>query len=105
MKKIILTTAAGLVFLFVLGQSGISKRKCTSDIPVNPLFSKAVKIDSILRKCTAEGIPGIDIAIYSDEGWWEDAVGWANSENHEMMETCHLQYLQSIAKCTWRLRS
>jgi len=40
----------------------------------------------------------VAVAIYSDEGWWTSAAGVAKIENNLAMQSCHLQYLQSIAK-------
>lgn len=38
------------------------------------------------------------MAIYSQEGWWAGSAGYAKIENQLRIQTCHLMYLQSIAK-------
>jgi len=62
-------------------------------------FSKADAITEQLHQIVMEGVPGVGMAVYSnDEGWWEDAVGYSKIEDQSPMKTCHLQYLQSVSK-------
>lgn len=72
---------------------------CTSSFEgINPNHSKAKPLQSILEELTHLGIPGSSMAIYSSEGWWIGSAGYAKIEDKTLMQTCHLQYLQSVAK-------
>lgn len=72
---------------------------CTSSVEdINPNHSKAKALQSILEELTHLGIPGIAMAIYSAEGWWVGSAGFAKLEDKTLMQTCHLQYLQSVSK-------
>lgn len=72
---------------------------CTSSHDsINPNHSKAKPLQSILEELTHLGIPGSSMAIYSSEGWWAGSAGYAKIEDKTLMQTCHLQYLQSVAK-------
>ena len=44
------------------------------------------------------GVPGAAIAIYANGKFWTTATGFAKLEDQTPMQTCHLQYLQSISK-------
>lgn len=61
-------------------------------------YSKANNIQQALGKLTQAGVPGVAMAVYSDEGWWVNATGYAKIEGRIPMQTCHLLYLQSISK-------
>jgi D-alanyl-D-alanine carboxypeptidase len=43
-------------------------------------------------------VPGAAVAVYSSEGWWTTAAGFAKLEDRTPMQPCHVQYLQSISK-------
>lgn len=51
-----------------------------------------------VRQLVRAGVPGCSMAVYSDNGWWTTAAGYAKIEDKTPMEACHLQYLQSISK-------
>lgn len=72
--------------------------QCDDNVVVNSDFSKASRINEVLQKIVHNGVPGASLAIYSEEGWWTTAAGFASIEKQTPMLTCHLQYLQSIAK-------
>jgi len=79
----------------------IKRGKAAQDLRVtlNPAFSKAAKLDSILKKYAPSILPGVSIAVYSEtEGWWASAAGYANVEQKIPMNNYHLQYLQSVSK-------
>ncbi|NUQ23865.1 MAG: beta-lactamase family protein [Saprospiraceae bacterium] len=67
-----------------------------SDLPDK--YSKAGAIKQALQQLVDAGVPGCAMAVYSPEGWWETAAGFAKIENETPMQNCHLQYLQSISK-------
>ncbi len=65
---------------------------------VNASYSKASTVEGLVREIVKKGVPGMTVAMYSREGLWQYAAGDAKIENHTPMQTCHLHYLQSIAK-------
>lgn len=71
---------------------------CTEDVSTNLGYSKAAALQQSLDELTKKGIPGATLAVYSAEGWWTAAAGFAKLENSTRMQSCHLQYLQSISK-------
>lgn len=71
---------------------------CSFDQPVNAAHPKAEKLQSFMEKYTSIGIPGISVAIYSDEGMWVGTSGYSQIENKTPMQPCHLQYSQSVSK-------
>lgn len=100
MKKLLLFTIAACGCLLSTAQN-IQKGKATQDLGVtlNPAFSKAAKLDSILKSYAPSILPGVSIAVYSElEGWWASTAGYANMEQKIPMNNFHLQYLQSVSK-------
>src|SRR5438270_2182163 len=71
---------------------------CNEGLSRTGVFSKAAELRTIMDELTRNGVPGSALAVYSDEGWWEYASGYAKVEDHTPMKTCNLQYLQSISK-------
>jgi D-alanyl-D-alanine carboxypeptidase len=70
-----------------------------NDVILNTQYSKAAAIQSIMEQYTEEGLPGVAIAVYTEqEGWWAHAEGYARKEDKIPMEISHLQYLQSVSK-------
>lgn len=55
-------------------------------------------IKAEMEDITSNGVPGMAIAVISPEGAWEYATGLSKVEENLKMQTCHLHYLQSIAK-------
>lgn len=77
----------------------LSISECEDTTPVNEHFSKGPELESILQDMVAAGVPGVSLALYTEsEGWWASSAGLAKIEEGISMETCHLQYLQSVAK-------
>lgn len=62
------------------------------------VFPNADKVQKAMQELVNHGVPGCAMAVYSSEGWWESAVGYAKIETGTTMQTCNLQYLQSVAK-------
>ena len=61
-------------------------------------YSKAANMEKIMDEFTKKGIPGVVMAVKSEEGYWATAKGYAKIETKTPMALCHLQYLQSISK-------
>jgi D-alanyl-D-alanine carboxypeptidase len=97
MKKFLpLTLTAIVTFGCETYMQDLEITTCTPVINTN--YSKAQEIQSVIETLATQSIPGVAVAIYSEEGWWTSAAGVAKIENNLAMESCHLQYLQSIAK-------
>jgi D-alanyl-D-alanine carboxypeptidase len=76
-----------------------TKKTIDAGIVINENYSKAVKIDSVLKLYAPDVLPGASIAVYSEaEGWWASAAGYADLKNKIPMRNDHLQYLQSVSK-------
>lgn len=72
---------------------------CTPpDEEINPNFAGAAAIEAAVQQLVNEGVPGCAVAVYSKEGWWTTAAGFAKIEDKMPMQACHLQYLQSVSK-------
>ncbi|HMU45121.1 MAG TPA: serine hydrolase domain-containing protein [Chitinophagaceae bacterium] len=100
MKNLLLVTFMASVCLFTSAQN-VKHEKSVRNLGVtlNPAFSKAAKLDSILAKYAPSFLPGTSIAVYSEkEGWWASAQGYADLEKKTRMNNYHLQYLQSVSK-------
>ncbi len=61
-------------------------------------YSKAAELEKALDELVQKGVPGVVLAVQSDEGFWATAKGYARIEDKTPMQLCHLQYLQSISK-------
>ena len=66
--------------------------------PQNSSYSKAAQLENSLDELVQKGVPGVVLAVQSDEGFWATARGYARIEDNTPMQLCHLQYLQSISK-------
>ena len=64
----------------------------------NSGYSKAGELEKALEELVQKGVPGVVLAVQSDEGFWATAKGYARIEDKTPMQLCHLQYLQSISK-------
>lgn len=71
---------------------------CTSADSVNIIHPKAAALQALMDAYVAKGLPGVAIAISTDDGYWAGTSGFAKIEEEEAMEPCHLQYSQSVAK-------
>lgn len=67
-------------------------------VEINIDFPKAAEIQKILDEIANQSIPGVSVALYSQDGWWAGVAGYAKLEGKVPMQPCHLLYLQSIAK-------
>jgi len=99
MKKIIVFAAVILLASSCANyMQDLNIAPCTSSQEINPDYSKAKEIRPVIDQLVNEGIPGCALTIYSEEGWWTYAAGVAKIESNTPMQSCHLQYLQSVAK-------
>lgn len=99
MKRIFFAMIVLLTTSCTNAQKSFQSKACLQEIVVNKGYSKAVQLQSIMDSATIKGVPGVSLAIYSEtEGWWAGASGYSNIEAKTLMTTCHLQYLQSVAK-------
>lgn len=90
MKNIIITLAL-IAGLFAVAQN--------LSVNINTKYSKAQKLDSILRAYAPNILTGASIAVYSEsEGWWTSNAGYADVKNKILMDDSHLQYIQSVSK-------
>ena len=64
----------------------------------NTGYSRAAELEKALDELVQKGVPGVVLAVQSDEGFWATAKGYARIEDKTPMQLCHLQYLQSISK-------
>jgi D-alanyl-D-alanine carboxypeptidase len=78
--------------------SDLQSSKCNSTEATVPNYTKADELEELLEQLTQQGVPGVAIAVQSDEGLWSSAKGYAKIEDETPMQVCHLQYLQSISK-------
>lgn len=99
MKKLLLS--AILIALF----AGCSRHEHVYHTPVcgfypgiNDSYSKKDTLEKLLQQSTKQGIPGVVMAVYSNEGYWGSAKGFSKIETKSPMELCQLQYLQSVSK-------
>jgi len=100
MKKVFPTLILLAGYLMLNAQTVRNKQTaCNLGVNINNNFSKATKLDSVLKKYAPSILPGASLAVYSQtEGWWANAQGYANLEQKIPMQNCHLQYLQSVSK-------
>jgi D-alanyl-D-alanine carboxypeptidase len=98
-KKIV---SAAMLLLITIESTAQKENKvspCTSGVTISNNYSKAATLQTILDKYAGKGVPGISLAVYSEaEGWWAGAAGYSKLETKTPMNTCNLQYLQSVAK-------
>jgi D-alanyl-D-alanine carboxypeptidase len=77
-------------------QTPITSSRCETDSKSGSIQNE--KLENALSDLVSEGIPGVALAVYANNTWWTGAKGYARIEDQTMMQTCNLQYLQSVAK-------
>lgn len=94
MKKILIY--ASLLFLTHCSpyRAALSIDNCN---PAGTL-EKNQQVQAVLDELVNAGIPGVALAVYSEQGLWSTAKGFAKIETNTPMQPCHLQYLQSVSK-------
>jgi D-alanyl-D-alanine carboxypeptidase len=99
MKGILFSVMFILSAAFLVKAQESSKKYCTTDVVLNNNYSKASALQSAMDRHTARDLPGLSLAVYSEEeGWWAGASGYAKLETKTPMTICNLQYLQSVSK-------
>lgn len=73
-------------------------RRCDDKSESPQIFSREAGLKQAIQELTTLGVPGCAMTVYSDEGWYSTAAGFAKLEDQTPMQTCHLQYLQSVSK-------
>ncbi|MEO1654980.1 MAG: serine hydrolase domain-containing protein, partial [Bacteroidota bacterium] len=61
-------------------------------------FAKAEELEKAMAQLLEMGVPGVALSVASPSGNWSKALGFTKIEGRIPMQTCHLHYLQSIAK-------
>lgn len=77
-------------------QAPVTSSKCEPIKSTNSTQNE--KLENALSDLVSEGIPGVALAVYANNAWWTGAKGYARVEDKTPMQTCNLQYLQSVAK-------
>ncbi len=77
-------------------QAPVTSSKCEPSKSTNSTHNE--KLENALSDLVSEGIPGVALAVYANNTWWTGAKGYARIEDQTPMQTCNLQYLQSVAK-------
>jgi D-alanyl-D-alanine carboxypeptidase len=103
MKTIVHTFTVTSLMVVLIGckvsrQNAIVISSCTEAQEQIQSYTRAADVNNALEKIIRSGVPGVALAVYSSEGWWETATGLADIESNLPMQTCHLQYLQSVSK-------
>lgn len=70
----------------------------TTEFVVNTSHPKGAKIQAVMDKYIAKGIPGMSILIHDNDGFWINSAGFADLENNIPMQPCHISKLGSITK-------
>src|ERR1043165_1056392 len=99
MKKNMVYLVTALVILSSCSKyvADLKTMQCP-DPQQNSKYSKAAELEKALNELVQKGVPGVVLAVQSDEGYWYTAKGYARIEDKTTMQLCHLQYLQSISK-------
>lgn len=79
-------------------QTQIDSDSLHSGVKINKYFSKADTLQAIMDRYTKASIPGAALAVYTEEGWWSGASGFAKTETLKAMTIENLQYTQSVSK-------
>jgi D-alanyl-D-alanine carboxypeptidase len=97
MKKLLITTAAALMFMACTKTNMLFQPK-DQDKQHTSTRIKGDSLQRILTKYTAKGIPGAVITLKDAQGEWQGAAGFSNLENRVPMMPTQLQYGFSITK-------
>jgi D-alanyl-D-alanine carboxypeptidase len=68
-------------------------------VQISKKYSHAAELQTVMDKYTVKDLPGISVAVYSEqEGWWTGSSGFSRTETKEKMTENNLQYIQSVSK-------
>ena len=99
MKRIFLSIALTMVTAISLNAQSNYSKDCELNVTINDHYAKADSLHAIMKRYAAAGLPGVAMALYSEQdGWWAGAEGYSNIETETPMQNCNLQYLQSVSK-------
>lgn len=70
----------------------------SNEFPINTSHPKGAKIQVVMDKYAAKGVPGMSILIHDKDGFWIKSAGFADLENGIEMQPCHVNKLGSITK-------
>ncbi len=93
-----------LFVLLILGGCQSSWAPPTEPCSLSPVFNinsehpKADKIQRIMDRYVAQGIPGVIVLVDDEDGMWVGSAGYADLEQGLAMQTCHLNKLGSVTK-------
>lgn len=69
-----------------------------SNIPNNPNHPLKDSVDAIVNKYIGKGIPGIQVTIKNNNGWYQTAKGYSSIESKKALEPCATSWLFSLTK-------
>jgi D-alanyl-D-alanine carboxypeptidase len=87
-----------LLMPIVLSSQELPIDQCIFTEKINEGYSKSEELKAAMDTLVKSGVPGCAMAVYSTEGLWAHATGFAKIEDRSPMQLCHLHYLQSISK-------
>ncbi|MEJ0101367.1 MAG: hypothetical protein WDO19_01920 [Bacteroidota bacterium] len=107
MKKTVISAVLAICAFFSNGQQNQKAgSKCDLGVTINQEYSKAAKIDSIIKNYTPSLLPGVSIAVYSEAK--------AGGSAHRAMRKRKIKQRWTMAiynmckvfpKCIWLLKS
>jgi len=96
---VILGVIISLISTSIVVAQELESTSCTVEAEESKdRYSKASALEDVLQKLVQSQVPGVSMAVYSEQGWWTGAAGYAKIETKLPMQSCHLMYLQSVAK-------
>lgn len=69
-----------------------------TDVSINPAHPMKDSIEAIMARYIAKGIPGIQVAVKNNQGWYTTAGGVASIETKAPMQPCAAGWLFSLTK-------
>ncbi len=97
MKQLFTCLLAALITGSAVSQA-LPVAQCSPQPAASYRSHQTDSLSQSLQLLVGAGVPGIVMSVISQKGYWESAAGWASIEQKQVMQTCHLQYLQSISK-------
>ncbi len=99
-KKYVANIIVSLLFLMGCStmEMDLPHESCTGSETINPNHPKANALQVKLDQIVELGVPGIVLVLKDPNGIWASTSGLSKIETQIPMETCHLQFGQSVAK-------
>ncbi|HEY0751783.1 MAG TPA: serine hydrolase domain-containing protein [Chitinophagaceae bacterium] len=102
MKNIILLIISGLLIITTGCQKDLYKHEtpaCSGTaVPNNLAHPMKDSVNAIMSRYIAKGIPGIQVAIKNNDGWYLTAQGYAALESKTPLQPCTPGWLFSLTK-------